>query len=91
MDGLDERMASGNHHRRTRMAGRDETADQSRLLGAIQREGRTLIPTRLYFNEKGMAKLELALAKGKKIHDKRETVADRDWKREQGRLLREKG
>jgi SsrA-binding protein len=62
-----------------------------RLTGAIQREGRTLIPTRLYWNEKGVAKLELALAKGKKLHDKRETEADRDWKREQGRLMREKG
>lgn len=62
-----------------------------RLLGAIQREGRTLIPTRLYWNDKGMAKLELALAKGKKLHDKRESEADRDWKREQGRLMREKG
>jgi len=62
-----------------------------RLTGAIQREGRTLIPTRLYFNEKGRAKLELALAKGKKLHDKRETEADRDWKREQGRLMRDKG
>jgi SsrA-binding protein len=62
-----------------------------RLMGAINREGRTLIPTRLYFNEKGMAKLELALAKGKKLHDKRATEADRDWKREQGRLMRDKG
>jgi SsrA-binding protein len=62
-----------------------------RLTGAIQREGRTLIPTRLYFNEKGMAKLELALAKGKKLHDKREAEADRDWKREQGRLMRDRG
>ncbi|QUD89036.1 SsrA-binding protein SmpB [Phenylobacterium montanum] len=62
-----------------------------RLLGAVQREGRTLIPTRLYFNDKGRVKLELALAKGKKLHDKRETEADRDWKREQGRLMREKG
>lgn len=62
-----------------------------RLLGAVQREGRTLIPTKLYFNDKGMAKLELALAKGKKIHDKRETEAARDWKREQGRLLRDRG
>jgi SsrA-binding protein len=62
-----------------------------RLLGAIQREGRTLIPTRLYWNEKGIAKLELSLAKGKKVHDKRDTIADRDWKREQGRLLRDKG
>jgi SsrA-binding protein len=62
-----------------------------RLLGAVQREGRTIIPTRLYWNDRGLAKLELALAKGKKIHDKRETAADRDWKREQGRLMREKG
>jgi SsrA-binding protein len=62
-----------------------------RLTGAIQREGRTLIPTRLYFDDKGRAKLELALAKGKKLHDKREAEADRDWKREQGRLLRDRG
>ena len=62
-----------------------------KMLGAIQREGRTLIPTKLYFNEKGMVKLELALAKGKTLHDKRDTVADRDWKREQGRLMRERG
>jgi len=62
-----------------------------RLLGAVQREGRTLIPTKLYFNDKGMVKLELALAKGKKLHDKREAEADRDWKREQGRLLRDRG
>jgi len=63
----------------------------NKLLGAVQREGRTLIPTRLYFNEKGRAKLELALAKGKKLHDKREASAERDWKRAQARLLREKG
>ena len=62
-----------------------------RLTGAIQREGRTLIPTRLYFNEKGMAKLELALAKGKKLHDKRETEKQRDWQRDKARLMRDKG
>ena len=62
-----------------------------KMLGAIQREGRPLIATKLYFNDKGMVKLELALAKGKKLHDKRDTVADRDWKREQGRLMRDKG
>ena len=62
-----------------------------RLLAAIQREGRTLIPTKLYFNEKGRVKLELSLAKGKKLHDKREAEADRDWKREQGRLMRDRG
>ena len=63
----------------------------NKLLGATQRDGRTLIPMKLYFNEKGRVKLQLALAKGKKTHDKREAVADRDWKREQGRLLRDKG
>jgi SsrA-binding protein len=62
-----------------------------KVIGAIQREGKTLIPTRLYFNEKGMVKLQLALAKGKKLHDKRNTEADRDWKREQGRLMRDRG
>ena len=63
----------------------------SRLIGAVQREGQTLIPLRLYFNDRGRAKLELALAKGKKLHDKREAVADRDWQRDKARLLREKG
>jgi SsrA-binding protein len=62
-----------------------------KLIGAVQRGGQTIVPTRLYFNDKGMVKLELALAKGKKIHDKRATEADRDWKREQGRLIRERG
>ncbi len=62
-----------------------------RLLGAIQREGRTIVPTRLYFNDKGLAKLELALAKGKSAPDKRHTEAERDWKREQGRLMRDRG
>jgi SsrA-binding protein len=62
-----------------------------KMLAAIQRDGRTLVPTRLYFNEKGMVKLEVGLAKGKKAHDKREVEADRDWKREQGRLMRDRG
>ena len=62
-----------------------------KLLGAIRRDGRTIVPMRLYFNDKGLAKLELALAKGKSAPDKRATVAARDWKREQGRLMREKG
>ena len=62
-----------------------------KLIGAVQREGRTLAPLRLYFNDKGRVKLELALATGKKAPDKRATIAARDWKREQGRLLRDKG
>jgi SsrA-binding protein len=62
-----------------------------KLIGAVQREGRTLIPVKLYWNEKGMAKLELAMAKGKKLHDKREATAERDWARDKARLMRDKG
>jgi SsrA-binding protein len=62
-----------------------------RLRGAVEREGRTLAPLKLYFNERGIAKLEIALARGKKAHDKRAAAKDRDWKRQQARLLREKG
>ncbi|HZD64119.1 MAG TPA: SsrA-binding protein SmpB [Xanthobacteraceae bacterium] len=63
----------------------------NKLMGAVEREGMTLVPLRLYFNDKGRAKLELALAKGKKLHDKRETEKKRSWERERGRLLRAKG
>ncbi len=63
----------------------------AKLIGAVQREGRTLIPTKLYWNEKGLAKLEVALAKGKKNHDKREATAERDWQRDKARLMRDKG
>ena len=63
----------------------------SKLVGAIEREGRTLVPLKLYFNEKGRAKLELALARGKKLYDKREVQKKRSWERERGRLLRQKG
>ena len=62
-----------------------------KLIGAVQRDGRTLAPLKLYFNDKGRVKLELALATGKKAHDKRAATAERDWKREQGRLMRDKG
>ncbi len=62
-----------------------------KLMQAVQREGLTIVPLKLYWNDKGLAKLELAIAKGKKLHDKRETEAARDWKRDQGRLMREKG
>ena len=62
-----------------------------KLLGAVQRDGQTLIPTKLYWNDKGLAKLEIALAKGKKIHDKRQVAADRDWARDKARLMRDKG
>ena len=58
---------------------------------AVSREGMTVIPVSLYFNNKGKAKLELAIARGKKTHDKRATIKERDWKRDQARLLRDKG
>jgi len=63
----------------------------SKLIGAVEREGMTLVPLKLYFNEKGRAKIELALARGKKLFDKRETQKKRSWERERGRLLRQKG
>jgi SsrA-binding protein len=63
----------------------------NKLMGAVEREGMTLVPLKLYFNEKGRAKLELALARGKRLHDKRETEKKRSWERERGRLLRAKG
>ena len=63
----------------------------NKLVGAVEREGMTLIPLKLYFNEKGRAKIELALAHGKKLYDKRETQKKRSWERERGRLMRQKG
>jgi SsrA-binding protein len=62
-----------------------------KLIGAVEREGMTLVPLKLYFNEKGRAKIEMAVARGKKLHDKRETEKKRSWDRERGRLLRAKG
>jgi len=62
-----------------------------RLASAVQREGMTLVPLRLYFNLRGVAKVELGLARGKKLHDKRETEKARDWARDKARLLRAKG
>jgi SsrA-binding protein len=63
----------------------------SKLASAVEREGMTLVPLKMYFNEKGRAKIEIALGRGKKLHDKRETERKRSWNRERGRLLRAKG
>ncbi|MGZ5827293.1 MAG: SsrA-binding protein SmpB [Xanthobacteraceae bacterium] len=63
----------------------------NKLAGAVEREGMTIVPLKLFFNERGRAKLELAVARGKKLHDKRETEKKRSWDREKGRLMREKG
>ena len=63
----------------------------ARLHGAVTRQGLTLVPLSLYFNSRGRAKVELAVARGKKAHDKRETIKERDWKREQARVMRQHG
>ncbi|MGI9464246.1 MAG: SsrA-binding protein SmpB [Aestuariivirgaceae bacterium] len=62
-----------------------------RLASGVQREGLTIVPLKLYFNDRGRAKLAIALARGKKMHDKRQTEKKRDWQREKSRLMRERG
>ncbi len=62
-----------------------------KLTQAVERKGMTLVPLQIYFNAKGIAKLKLALAEGKKLHDKRASDKERDWNREKSRLLRDKG
>jgi SsrA-binding protein len=65
--------------------------EMGKLIGAMRRSGETVIPLSLYFNPRGIAKVELALARGKKAYDKRATIKERDWRREKERLVREKG
>ena len=62
-----------------------------KLAGAVERDGMTIVPIKLYFNERGRAKIEIALDRGKKLHDKRQTLKKRSWEREKGRLMRQKG
>jgi len=63
----------------------------AKLAQGVEREGMTIVPLKVYFNEKGRAKVEIAIARGKKLHDKRETEKKRDWQREQGRIMRDRG
>ncbi|RYC31589.1 SsrA-binding protein SmpB [Lichenibacterium minor] len=63
----------------------------ARLTQGVEREGMTLVPLKVYFNDKGRAKLTLAIGRGKKLHDKRATEKERDWNREKSRVLRNKG
>ena len=63
----------------------------NKLHGAVAREGMTLVPLSVYFNGRGRAKVELALAKGRKDHDKRAAIKEREWKREAGRIMRDRG
>jgi len=58
---------------------------------AVSRQGMTLVPLVIYFNDRGRAKIEIALGKGKQLHDKRETSKERDWQRDKARLMRDKG
>lgn len=63
----------------------------NKLAAAVQREGMTVVPLRLYFNEDGRAKVEIAIGRGKKLHDKRQTEKERSWNREKSRLMRDRG
>ncbi|MDX3910836.1 MAG: SsrA-binding protein SmpB [Sphingobium sp.] len=63
----------------------------TKMQSAVERQGMTLVPLMVYFNSKGRAKVEVALAKGKKLHDKREVMKDRDWKRDAARIMKERG
>jgi SsrA-binding protein len=65
--------------------------EAAKLAAAIQREGMTLVPLKMYFNAKGRAKVQLGIAKGKKLHDKRESEKQRDWQRDKARLMRDRG
>lgn len=64
--------------------------ERNRMLGAIRRKGLTIVPLQIYFNERGRVKVQIALAKGRKLFDKRQVLKDRDWKRDQARLMKQK-
>ena len=80
-----------NHEPRRRRKLLVNKREMARLAQSVEREGMTMIPLKIYFNDRGRAKLLLGVARGKKLHDKRETEKQRDWAREKGRLLKERG
>jgi SsrA-binding protein len=80
-----------NHEPRRRRKLLLNKREMAKLSQSVDREGMTLVPLKVYFNDKGRAKLLLAVGRGKKLHDKRETEKQRDWSREKGRLLKERG
>jgi SsrA-binding protein len=80
-----------NHEERRRRKLLLNKREVHRLMGAVEKQGQTIVPLKLYFNERGKAKLLIGLAKGKKNHDKRQTERDRDWNRQKSRLLKEHG
>lgn len=80
-----------NHEPRRRRKLLLNKREMARLAQGVEREGMTMVPLKIYFNDRGRAKLLLAIARGKKLHDKRETEKQRDWGRERARLLKERG
>ncbi|TIV24840.1 MAG: SsrA-binding protein SmpB [Mesorhizobium sp.] len=80
-----------NHEPRRRRKLLVSKREMAKLSQSVEREGMTLVPLKIYFNDRGRAKLLLAIVRGKKLHDKRETEKQRDWSREKGRLLKERG
>jgi SsrA-binding protein len=80
-----------NHEPRRRRKLLLNKREMARLAQGVEREGMTMVPLKIYFNDRGRAKLLLGLARGKKLHDKRETEKERDWGREKARLLKERG
>jgi SsrA-binding protein len=80
-----------NHEPRRRRKLLLKKREMAKLTQSVEREGMTMVPLKVYFNDKGRAKLLLGVARGKKLHDKRESEKQRDWSREKGRLLKERG
>ncbi|MBL4733383.1 MAG: SsrA-binding protein SmpB [Rhizobiaceae bacterium] len=80
-----------NHNPRRRRKLLLKKREMSKFIGAIHRQGLTIVPNRLYFNDRGIAKLQIALAKGRKAHDKRQVSKNRDWERDKARIMRDKG
>jgi len=80
-----------NHNPRRRRKLLLHKKEVNKLIGAVQRDGMSIVPNRLYFNERGKVKVQIVLAKGRKAHDKREVSKKRDWQREKARLMRDKG
>lgn len=90
---IPEYMQAGKHLQHNPKAPRKlllHRREVGKLMGAITRDGYTIVPLKMYFNGKGMAKVLIGLAKGKKLHDKRETAKKRDWNRQKSRVMREK-
>ena len=80
-----------NHEPRRRRKLLLNKREMAKLSQSVDREGMTLVPLKIYFNDQGRAKMLLAVGRGKKLHDKRESEKQRDWSREKGRLLKERG